>query len=132
VIGLDTNVLVRLITADDFAQAQRAREFVSRHCSQEDPAFIATLVLAEAVWVLQSNHGMGRAEIAQAIERLLTVREFAFEDDDVIRGALETFARSSVGFTDLLILGTNRANACDTTATFDRRAAKLDGFTLIR
>ncbi len=75
---------------------------------------------------------MDRPDIARAVENLLAAPELVLEHRALVRAALDAFAKSSVGFTDLLIAEINRANGCDTTATFDRRAAKSAGFTLVR
>jgi predicted nucleic-acid-binding protein len=86
-----------------------------------------SVVLAETVWVLESAYGMNRNDIALA--RLLP--ELLLQDHAPVRAALEAFAKTSVGFTDLLIAEVNRANGCDTTTIFDRKAAKLEGFTRV-
>ena len=131
-IGFDTNVLVRLIVADDPRQAEQARQFVLDNCSAEDPGFVGCVVLAEAIWVLESAYGMHRDDIVRAVQRLLAAPEFLLQDHSLVRAALYAFERTAVGFTDLLIAETNRANGCKTTVTFDRKAAKFEGFTLIR
>jgi predicted nucleic-acid-binding protein len=132
VIGLDTNALVRLLVADDPIQAAQVRNFIERHCSTETPGFIGCVVLAETVWVLESVYGMDRTDIARVVEQLLATPELLLQDHALVRASLDAFAKSSIGFTDMLIAEINRANGCDTTATFDRKAAKFDGFTLVR
>jgi predicted nucleic-acid-binding protein len=87
------------------------------------------VVSAQTVWVLESAYGMNRNDIALAVVQLLAVPELLLQDHAAVRAALEAFAKTSVGFTDLLIAEVNRANGCDTTTTFDRKAAKLEGFT---
>jgi predicted nucleic-acid-binding protein len=42
------------------------------------------------------------------------------------------YPAGNAGFADLLIDRINRAHGRHTTATFDRKAAKLDGFVLVR
>jgi predicted nucleic-acid-binding protein len=118
-IGFDTNVL-------------QVRQFIQVNCSAENPGFVGSVVLAETVWVLESAYGMNRNDVALALERLLAVPQLLLQDHSRIRAALDAFGKAPVGFTDLLIAEINRANGCDTTATFDRKAAKLRGFTLVR
>ena len=50
------------------------------------------------------------------------------EDRDAVRAALRTFVDRNVDFADALIGEVNRARGCEATATFDHKAAKLDGF----
>jgi predicted nucleic-acid-binding protein len=128
VIGLDTNVLVRLLVDDDAAQAHAARRFVADRCSPEDPAFVDRVALCEMVWVLTSVHRFDRAPVADIVDKLLATEEIALEDSDVVHAALQTFRKGRVEFADALIGEVNRARGCQATATFDRKAAKLDGF----
>jgi predicted nucleic-acid-binding protein len=130
-IGLDTNVLVRLLVADDPGQTAKARQFVGRHCSPQSPGFINSVVLAELVWVLDSVYRFSRLEIAAAIEKLLAGGDRIVEHHDEVRAALAEYRAGGIGFTDAIIVHINRACGCAATATFDRKAMKLDGFMRI-
>ena len=131
-IGLDTNVLVRLLVADDADQTAKARRFIERYCSPQSPGFINCVVLAELVWVLDSVYRFGRPEIAAAIDSLLVGGDRIVEHHDEVRAALTEYRSGGIGFADAIIVRVNRARGCETTATFDRKAMKLDGFTLVR
>jgi predicted nucleic-acid-binding protein len=130
-IGLDTNVLARLFVDDDPAQARQAREFVVARCTRQDPGFVDRVALCELVWVLSSVHDYRRAEIGPVVEKLLASQELILEDDGAVRAALHAFMTRNVDFADALIGEVNRARGCDVTATFDRKAAKLDGFVRV-
>ena len=122
-IGLDTNVLVRLFTGDDAKQRTAAKSFINQNCSAEDPAFINRVVLIETVWVLESVYEYSREQIAAAIDTLLRMVRVLTEDADLVRAALATYRRGA-DFADALIAGVNTENGCSRTATFDRTAAK--------
>lgn len=130
-IGLDTNVLVRLVVGDDPRQTEQAKRFVDRHCKPDSPAFINCVVLAELVWVLAGPYGYGRPEIADAVEGLLDGGDRIVEHHDAVRASLEDYRAGGTDFADALIGHINRVRGCDATATFDQKAAKLDEFTLI-
>ncbi len=80
-IALDTNVLVRFLVQDDPTQGQAAAELVDGLTEQE-PGYICREVIVELVWVLERAYKMTRAQIAPAVEGLLTSREFVVEDAD--------------------------------------------------
>ncbi|HMN86446.1 MAG TPA: type II toxin-antitoxin system VapC family toxin [Bauldia sp.] len=126
-IGLDTNVVVRLFVDDDPVQAERARAFVAARCSPAEPGFVNRVSLCETVWVLR-GFGYGRAEIAGVVEALAGARDILVEDADAVRAALAGFRATNIDFADLLIAETNRARGCAATATFDRKALKLPLF----
>jgi predicted nucleic-acid-binding protein len=130
-IGLDTNVLARLFVDDDLAQAELARGFVTSRCTAQSPGHVDRVALCEMIWVLTSVHKYGRAEIVNVVEELLASNDIILEDAATVRVALRTFASRDVDFADVLIGEVNRARGCEVTATFDRKAAKLDGFILV-
>lgn len=130
-IGVDTNLLVRHIVADDARQAKLADAFLKKHCTPEDPGHVNLVVLCELAWTLDRTYGYSRADIARVIDGLLITRELMVENRDVVVPALHAYRHTALGFSDALIGAMNRAAGCAVTATFDRRAARADGFTLV-
>lgn len=130
-IGLDTNVLVRLLTADDAAQADKALQFLAKNCSASDPAFVSNIVLAETFWVLQSVYAFKRDQIATAYEALFSTSEIRLEDEASARKALRCVVQDNADFADALIGAVHVSRGCSTTVTFDRKAAGLDYFRLL-
>lgn len=130
-IGLDTNVLVRLVVGDDPRQTEQAKRFVDRYCTSVSPGFINCIVLAELAWVLAGPYGYGRSEIAAALQGLLSGGDRVVEHHDAVRASLEDYQAGRADFADALIGRINRVRGCEATATFDQRAAKSDGFVQI-
>ena len=121
--GLDSNVLVRLLVADDVQQLQRAQAYVQANA----PCWINRVVLCEVVWVLRRRYGQSRQRIAAALQTLTEAVEFEIEDAEAVRQGIEAL-EAGHDFADAVIASTNRRRGCDTTATFDRKAGRLDGF----
>ncbi|MGB9369203.1 MAG: type II toxin-antitoxin system VapC family toxin [Xanthobacteraceae bacterium] len=130
-IGLDTNILVRLLVEDDPVQTAQAKRFIERRCTPESPGFINCVVLAEFVWVLDSVYQFERTEIAAAIETLLAGRDRRIEYHEHVQAAVAEYRTGSIGFTDAMIARINLARGCEATVTFDRRATKLKGFVRV-
>jgi len=130
-IGIDTDVLLRLLVRDHDAQVREAERFVAKHCSQADPGFVSRIVIAEIAWALKRFYEYGRPEIAAAIRALLDVTELKVESADEIHTAVADFEVSTAGFADCLLARTNSSTGCEYTVTFDRKAAKLPGFKLL-
>jgi len=125
--AIDTNVLVRLIARDEPNQVRVADEFVSKG------AWISHLVLAETCWVLDSVYGLTREKLSIAVEMLLKHRELTVQDADVVAEALENFRqRTTVDFSDCLILGISKKAGHIPLATFDREFAKMEGAQRLR
>ncbi len=130
-IGLDTNILVRHIVADDEEQAALAGELIEHHCTQEAPAHIALVVLCELAWVLKSGYGYPRDEVARALRQVLMTDCFEIENHALAWNALYDYENSSADYADSIIARINREQDCSTTFTFDRRAARYPDFTLL-
>ncbi len=130
-IGLDTNILLRLIDRESPAQTRRVRAFLAANCTPANPGFVNRAVLCEVAWVLAQRYKLERASIAEFFTDLAEKRDIVLEDADLIRRVLLRYVQSNIGFADLLIAETNRTAGCKATATFDKRAAKLDGFMAV-
>jgi predicted nucleic-acid-binding protein len=120
--AVDTNVLVRLVTRNDRKRVAAAEPFVSKG------AWVSTLVLMEATWVLTAVYELTHAEIATAIDMLLHHRDLTIQESDSVAAALEQYRnRPVLGFSDCLILETARKASHLPLGTFDRNLSKLDG-----
>ena len=127
-IGLDTNVLVRYIMQDDARQALLADRLIES-LSVEAPGFVSLVTVVELVWVLSSAYGLTDVKVAEGLETLLRTREIRVDQAETVWKALRDFQGARADFADCLIAQTGRIAGCETTMTFDREAAKLDGMT---
>src|SRR6266849_3710732 len=82
-IAVDTNVVVRLLTADDPKQAAAAN---SQFAAQ--PIWIGKTVLLETGWVLRSLYGFEESAIRDAFTRLLGLKNVRAEDEPSVAAAL--------------------------------------------
>lgn len=130
-IGIDTNVLLRLLVRDVDSQVRAAEKFVATHCSTDEPGYVSRIVIIEVVWALRGFYGYDRSQVAASIRALLNIAELEVESAEEIHRAIADFEMSSAGFVDCLLARTNETSGCDHTVTFDRKAAKLDGFKLL-
>jgi len=130
-IGIDTNVLLRLILVDDEEQFSKAKAHLSNHCTRDNPGYISVIVLSEYVWTLDRTFRFSRSDQGKAIQSLLDVENLVVEDHDLVRSALNEFKSSNVEFADCLIGRRNERARCLHTVTFDQKASKLDSFELL-
>jgi len=120
--AVDTNVLVRLITRDDFRQTASAESFVAKG------AWVSVLALAEATWVLATVYELSPHDLIRAIEMLLNHRDLVLQDAETVAGALELFrAKPGLGFSDCLMVESARKAGHLPLGTFDQKLAKVDG-----
>lgn len=65
---------------------------------------------------------------SNALDGLLSGDDRVMEHHDRARASLTDFRAGRGDLGDLLIARINRGEGCEATATFDRKAARLDGF----
>ena len=129
--GVDSNILVRYLVADDPGQFRAATRFIEHECSPQEPAFVNRVVLAEVVWVLESSYQMPRSAVVSALRVLFDTNQLSIEHAEDARAALLNY-EDGAAFSDSLIAASNARLGCEYTATFDRRAAGRNGFRLIK
>jgi predicted nucleic-acid-binding protein len=122
VIGLDTNVVVRYLVQDDPDQSASASALIEG-LTETDPGYLSLVTVVELYWVLRRAYKVEASRCAELLEGLLDARELRVDQDAVVRAAL-TASRSGFDFADVVIAGLGRAAGCDSTVTFDHRAAR--------
>jgi predicted nucleic-acid-binding protein len=130
-IGIDTNVLLRLWLNDDPAQNNRIDALLATHGGMPGSLLVTDVVLAEAVWTLKSAFEQDKRAQLIAVRSLLEETAFAFEDRESVAAALSIFEASSCGFSDCLVVAKHARQGCDFTATFDRGMRKLPGVKVL-
>jgi predicted nucleic-acid-binding protein len=129
-LGIDTNILVRFLVADEERQFERARRLIRNEATRGEPVLINRLVLLECEGVLRSRYGLAKEAILGAFSGLLDSTEVQVEDEASVEEALYVWKDSGADFADCLIAAKYRALGCASTISFDARAAKLPGSRL--
>jgi predicted nucleic-acid-binding protein len=130
-IGLDTNVLLRLALRDEPEQTSAARRLVTQ-CTPDRPAFINLIVLAEFVWTLLRRNRINAALVATAVEDLLTNPAIDLQDRATVTEAVLLAKERRLDLADALIGLTNRAHGASPTSTFDVAAAQHPLFGILK
>ena len=124
--GVDTNVLVRYLTQDDVAQAAKATQFIE----SGEAKLINPIVLVELLWVLSSGYKLSRDEIATVMADIAANGYFRFAQNSAVRSAISRFA-AGFDLPDSLIVAMNSADGATETFTFDKKAARMRGVSLL-
>lgn len=126
-IGIDTNVLLRLLLDDDPAQGARIAAWLSALPAAAGEVHVSDVVLAETTWTLASAYRQPKSELLKALLALLAEPMFGFENRGAVAAAVAAFETAACGFSDCLIVAKNQALGCASTVTFDLRMQGLAG-----
>lgn len=123
-IGVDTNVLIRLVVSDNVDQNTAAREFFGDR-SPDDPAYISGIVLAETIWLLRRRFGYSRKTLNELVYKILQSDDFVVEHGERLLTLFDDASSPLPDVADQLIAWSAERAGCSRTVTFDRRAAQL-------
>ena len=129
--GLDTNLLMRYLVADDAKQLATVEELLDDSQRDREPLFLSAIVLCEVVWVLSAYYNQPKTQIVRTLEEILSMAHFRIEYDAVARHSLDLFRNGKGDFSDYLIAGICRQNGCRDFVTFDRALKNSAGITVL-
>lgn len=127
-IGIDTNVLVRLLVGDDPAQTAEATVLLLRAEQERARIFISDVALCETAWVLRRTYRFTPDQIADALAYVLHSDLTTFADSGLLERALHAFRTGACEFADYVLRERSLAVGAQTVATFDQRALTEPGF----
>ena len=119
-VAFDTNYLIRHILQDDPKQNEIVNKLVNQYIADGKQIRILNLVLMETCWVLMSYYKINKKAWIEIIENLLDDPIFLFENNIMIRKAIELYQKGKADFDDYQILATAQTYDCQL-KTFDKR-----------
>lgn len=111
--AVDTNILIRMLTRDDPAQADRATEALAA-----GDCFIPITVLLETAWALASQYRFTKPQVVAALRDIAGLPGITVEDAPAVAQALD-WTTQRLDLADALHLA--RSRDCDALLTFDER-----------
>ena len=121
---LDTNVVVRFLTRNPTALADRADRLLAKAEAGEIALRVTPIVVAEIVWVLASRYRHPPNEIAAALSAFLRAEGILADERDGLLEALDVMVERRVCFSDAYVAVSAR-RAAEPVCTFDRDFKRL-------
>ena len=116
-LAVDTNIIVRYLTADHPDQFAKANALI-----RGGDVYVCTTVLLETEWVLRRGYRFSRDRIIAALTAFAGLPRVMLEDPALAAKALEWMG-SGLDFADALHLA--KAEGCDGFVSFDARFAAV-------
>ena len=110
--SIDTNILIRLLTADDGKQSEKAKRLFKK-----EQIYITKTVLLETEWVLRFAYDFPADAIAHAFVKLLGQENVTIEDAHHFSASVGLM-QQGIDFADALHLSCSQNH---TFATFDKK-----------
>jgi len=121
---LDANVVVRFLTKEPLAMAQRAERLLARAQAGEIALRLTPITVAEIVWVLTRIYRREPGEIAAGLSALLRADGIYADQRDTLLEALDLMVEKRVAFPDAFVAISAR-QADEPVCTFDTDFKRL-------
>jgi predicted nucleic-acid-binding protein len=121
-IGIDTNVLLRLFTDDN--PRQTSASTAALLAQGPGSVRVSVIVLTELVWTLGRYYKIPKVEVIAMAENLLSREELVIESRGEALEALEAYRSTKADFGDCFIAVLNQVAGAVPTLTFDRTASE--------
>lgn len=126
-LGLDTNVVARLVLADDPTQTYQAAALIRGARSAGRQLVLGLPTVLELEWVLRSRARLDKAAVLRVVKGLLESQDLEIDNEHTLEQAVYHYENGSADFADCLFAAHYRALGCSAMLTFDRQAGHLAG-----
>jgi predicted nucleic-acid-binding protein len=113
---VDTNIIVRHLTGEPPDMATRATAYLA----SEPELFLADLIVAETIYVLESFYNTPRVQIATAMRSLVALRTVVTVDPALLLRALEVYEIDRIDFAEAYLVACAESSGVNRIASFDR------------
>jgi len=124
---VDTNVIVRHLTADPPATGRRATRFLAT----ADDLLLPDVIAAEIVFVLESFYEVGRAEVARLMRSVIAFQAIRTIDATLLLRALEVYETDRLDFADAYLVACAETAGVTEIVSFDKAFDRVGSVTRI-
>jgi len=130
-LGLDTNVIARIVLADDPVQTGQARAAIAQAQAEDETVVLGLTTVLELEWVLRSSAKLDKTQVLLIFKKLLETQDLQIENEQVLEQAIYVYENGSADFAECLFWAHYQRMGCRTMLTFDTKASRLDGVELV-
>lgn len=125
---VDTNILVRHLTGDPPAMAKRATAFLA----SQPELYLADLVVAETVYLLESFYKASRDAVATAMRSLVAMRSMVTVDPALLLRAIEVYEVDRLDFAEAYLVACAESTGVGVVASFDKAVDRVGTVTRVQ
>jgi predicted nucleic-acid-binding protein len=124
---LDTNVLVRHLTADPPEQAKRATAFLAG----AEELLLSDIVVAELVYALDTVYRVERVRIAELLRAVIAFPPIVVLDEALLLRVLELYEQEKLDFVTSYLAASAERSGVGVVASFYRSLERIKSVRLI-
>lgn len=112
---IDTNILVRHLTGDPSDTAARATAYLA----DASELYLADLIVAETVYVLESFYKAPREQVATAMRSLVSMRAVITVDPALLLRSIEVYENDRLDFAEAYLVACAESTGIGRVVSFD-------------
>lgn len=121
-VGIDTNVLLRLLVDDDPAQRETVLSF-GKGLGDKYNGYISLISLVEMDWALRRQYGYSKTQSVSAVQKITQLRGIEIQSIDAVVRTIHGVESGDGDFADVLIAHLCLDAGCNHVVTLDKKAA---------
>ena len=129
--GLDANIILRFLTNDVPAQAERCEKLFVKVQEATVSIFLADITLADVVWILEKYYKLPRTDIRLAMRRIIELKGLHCSNKAQALAALDYYVEKNIDWTDAFMASQLIAKGIHELYSFDKHFDRLDDLTKI-
>ena len=129
-IGLDTNLLVRIFAKDNPLQEAMVLELLEQF-PEGERAVVNIVVIVELLWVLKRAYRFEQEALVRVLRSMAENKRLFLPNKEILLEAAHQVRENGGELPDMIIALLNREHGASVTYTFDVEASKLDDFQLL-
>lgn len=130
-IGLDTNVIARIVLADDAVQTRQALAVLARAQAAGETVVLSLATVLELEWVLRGVAKIAKSRVLLVFKQLLETEDLQIQDEQILEQAIYTYESNKSDFAECLFWAQYQRMGCRAMLTFDAVAARMGGVDLV-
>lgn len=123
--AIDANVILRFLTNDDHVKAEACAKLLEKVERNECRVWLPDLVLADMIWTLEKFYRTSKAEIAELLTPLVSLRGMHCSDKESVLRALSLYTRHNIDWTDAFVAAQIVSLGAETIISYDRDFDKI-------
>ena len=124
---VDTNVLVRHLVGDPPEMANRATAYLQ----SEPELFVADLIVAETIFVLETFYEVERSKICEAMRALIVMESVQIVDVPLLHRAIEIYEFERLDYAESYLVACAESTGVARIASFDRSIDRMHSVTRV-
>ena len=127
----DTNVLLRHLTRDDAAKAERALTLLLRVERGDEQVEASPLVTYEAIFTLHRQYRLPRQDVRNLLAPIVALPGLRLDNKHIIERALDLFVEHNADFADAFNVATMEARGITAIYSWDTDFDHFPGVTRV-